>query len=105
LTAEEETELEVRQALPLTPEDEAALPPVPRGSKRARYLGTTPDGALVFGVPQSSERLYAAPPSASERSSRRSRRAVPQETPPPRAEPVDPEELEALVAPPDEDED
>jgi hypothetical protein len=104
LTAEELTELEVRQALPITPADEAALPPVPRGSKRARFLGTTPDGALVFGMPQSSERVYAAPPPAPERSSRRSRRAAPQESVPPRAEPVDPEELEEVVPPPDEDE-
>ena len=95
--------MEVRQALPITPEDEAALPPVPRGSKRARFLGTTPDGALVFGMPQSSERVYAAPPPA-DRSSRRSRRAVPQESAPPRAEPVDPEELEELAPAPEEDE-
>lgn len=105
LTAQEQTELEVRQALPLTPEEEAALPPVPRGATRARYLGTTPDGALVFGMP-SSERVYAAPPTAADASFRRNRRrAVPaEEAPPPRAEPVDPAELEELVPPPDEDE-
>ena len=102
LTASEQTELEVRQALPITPAEEAALPPVPRGSKRARYLGTTPDGALVFGMP-SSERVYAAPPPAPARSSRRNiRRAEPiEEAPPPRAEPVDPEELAEIE---DEDE-
>jgi hypothetical protein len=103
LTAEEQTELEVRQALPITAADEAALPPVPRGSQRARYLGTTPDGALIFGMPNSSERVYAAPPPA-RRSSRRSRRAIPQETTVMRAEPVDPAELEELALPPNEDE-
>ena len=91
LTAEEQTELEVRQALPLTPEEERALPPVPRGSKRARYLGTTPDGALVFGMP-SNEQVYVAPPPM-EKSSRRRVRRLPADAAPPRAEPVDPAEL------------
>ena len=102
LTAEERTEIEVRQALPITPEEEAALPPVPRGSKRARYLGTTPDGALVFGMP-SAERVFIAPPAAEAPSRRNARRALPEEAPPPRAEPVVPEEL-AEVEQPDEDE-
>ena len=103
LTAEEQTELEVRQALPMTPQQEAALPPIPRGSKRAQYLGTTPDGALVFGMPSSSEKMYVAPPPAPK--SARNRRRVPgEEAPPPRAEPVDPAELEEAAPPPDEDE-
>jgi hypothetical protein len=95
LTAEEQTELEVRQALPLTPEEERALPPIPRGSKRARYLGTTPDGALVFGMP-SNEQVYVAPPENSPR--RRLRRLLTGAEEPPvrRAEPVDPEELAEL---------
>ena len=103
LTAEEQTELEVRQALPVTPEDERALPPVPRGSKRARYLGTTPDGALVFGMP-SNERVFVSPPPPPGSPRRIIRRALPDaDAPPPRAEPVDPAELEQ-PAPPDEDE-
>ena len=94
-----ERDLEVRQALPVTPEDEQALPPVPRGSKRARYLGTTPDGALVFGMPSTDERVFVAPPPAENSSRRRGRRAAPGfEAPPPRAEPVDPAELEELQA-------
>ena len=92
-------ELEVRQALPVTPEDEASLPPVPRGSKRARYLGTTPDGALVFGMP-SNEQVYVAPP---ENSSRRRVRRLPADAAPPRAEPVDPAELAELEAIEDEE--
>jgi serine/threonine-protein kinase len=103
LTAEEQTELEVRQALPVTPEDERALPPVPRGSKRARYLGTTPDGALVFGMP-SNERVFVSPPPPAGSPRRIIRRALPEaDAPPPRAEPVDPEDLEEVI-PPDEDE-
>ena len=98
LTAEEETELEVRQALPVTPNDERALPPLPRGSKRARYLGTREDGALVFGMP-SSERVYVAPPPPAENAPRRRTRRVPgEDAPPPRAEPVDPEELAEIEA-------
>ena len=51
-----------------------AMPPVPRGAVRAEYLGTTPDGNLVFGLP-SSERGYVAP---AEPRRRRSRRAAPE---------------------------
>jgi hypothetical protein len=47
-----------------------AMPPMPRGAVRAEYLGTTPDGNLVFGLP-SEQRGYVAP----ERR-RRSRRPV-----------------------------
>ena len=105
LTAEEQTELEVRQALPVTPEDERALPPVPRGSQRARYLGTTPDGALVFGMPSTDERVFVAPQPTGRATRRGTRRAEPQiDTPPPRAEPVDPAELEELARSADEDE-
>jgi hypothetical protein len=50
-----------------------AMPPVPRGAVRAEYLGTTPDGNLIFGLP-SSERGYVAP---GESRRRRSRRAAP----------------------------
>jgi hypothetical protein len=46
------------------------MPPMPRGAVRAEYLGTTPDGNLVFGLP-SEQRGYVAP----ERR-RRSRRPV-----------------------------
>jgi hypothetical protein len=46
-----------------------AMPPIPRGAVRAEYLGTTPDGNLVFGLP-SSERGYVAPDSRRRRSRR-----------------------------------
>ena len=51
-----------------------AMPPMPRGAVRAEYLGTTPDGNLVFGLP-SEQRGYVAP----RESRRRSRRAQPSE--------------------------
>jgi serine/threonine-protein kinase len=51
---------EVRRAEPADDVDVNA-PPVPRGAKRAKYLGTTPDGDLVFGLP-SDQRGYVAPP-------------------------------------------
>ena len=52
-----------RVAEPVEVEDaaEEALPPVPKGSRRAKYVGTRPDGSMVFTLP-SSERVYAAPP-------------------------------------------
>jgi hypothetical protein len=50
-----------------------AMPPIPRGAVRAEYLGTTPDGNLVFGLP-SAQRGYVAP---GESRRRRSRRAAP----------------------------
>lgn len=45
-------------------------PPVPRGSVRAQFLGTTSDGNLVFGLP-GAEKGYVAPDAPRERSSRR----------------------------------
>lgn len=89
---------EVRPAQPVTDSDFANAPPIPRGAKRARYLGTTADGDLVFGLP-SDERGFVAPPAYQpdqRRRSRRQRRVAP--TPEPRpemvlpAEPVDPED-------------
>ena len=35
--------------------------PLPRGSVRAKYLGTAADGTLVFGLP-SAEKVYVSPP-------------------------------------------
>lgn len=50
------------------------------GSVRAEFLGTTPEGDLIFGLP-TSERVYAAPPPASFEDERgrpqRVRRALP----------------------------
>ncbi|MDQ6624799.1 MAG: protein kinase [Verrucomicrobiota bacterium] len=80
---------EVRRAEP--PDDvDANAPAVPRGSKRARYLGTTPEGDLVFGLP-SDQRGYVAPAGTDNRR-RRSRRST-AEPPTERvlpAEPLDP---------------
>jgi hypothetical protein len=43
----------VRSARPrvTTSRAEAGLPPLPSGSFRAEFLGTTPDGRLIFGMP------------------------------------------------------
>jgi hypothetical protein len=49
---------------------EENLPPIPRHAVRAQYLGTTPDGEMVFGVP-SSRRVYLYP---NERRRERARR-------------------------------
>jgi len=51
-----------------------SAPPLPRGAVRAQYLGTTPEGNLIFGLP-SNERGYVSPPAVREEQ-RRSRRAV-----------------------------
>jgi serine/threonine protein kinase len=52
------------------------MPPVPRGAVRAQFLGTTPDGELVFGLP-SEERGYVTPrESTRERRARRHNRRV-----------------------------
>jgi hypothetical protein len=56
-------------------------------------------------MPSTNERVFTAPPPAPRSTRRGTRRAEPvTELPPPRAEPVDPAELEALLRPPDEDE-
>jgi hypothetical protein len=78
--------------------DEAALPPVPKGSKRARYIGTRPDGSMIFALP-SSERVYAAPPPQRfERSPRQRLRRLLAPDPLPADE-------EEIIVPEDEDED
>jgi serine/threonine-protein kinase len=51
----------------------ASAPPVPRGSKRAKFLGTTPEGDLIFGLP-SEQRGFVAPPGTSAAERRRARR-------------------------------
>jgi len=38
----------------------AGAPPLPRGARRARFVGTAPDGSLMFELP-SQERVYASP--------------------------------------------
>ena len=94
---EEVAKSEVRRAEPV--DDYSTAPPVPRGSQRAKYLGTTPEGDLIFGLP-SEQRGYVAPPPASKSGQRRRRSepvyvepdpAVQQALP---AEPVDPDEEE-----------
>jgi hypothetical protein len=50
--------LEVRPAEPVY--EPAPGPGLPRRAERARYLGTTPEGELVFEVP-SAERGYVSP--------------------------------------------
>lgn len=73
--------------------DDAGLPPVPNGSRRARYLGTRPDGSMVFSLP-SSEEVFVPPPRGAYVPNRSSRR-------PARALPVDPPR--AVVIAPDQD--
>ncbi len=88
---------EVRPAEPVDESDLVNAPPVPRGTKRARYLGTTPEGDLVFGLP-SNERGFVAPPAnqGDQPRRRRARRVAPEPTPQREmilpAEPVDPED-------------
>lgn len=85
---------EVRRAEP--PEnDDVRAPAPPRGAKRAQYLGTTPEGDLVFGLP-SDQRGYVAPPGSDSRR-RRSRAELEPARDPEMvlpAEPVDPEDDE-----------
>ncbi|MFN2507184.1 MAG: protein kinase [Chthoniobacterales bacterium] len=77
------------------------MPPVPRGSVRAEYLGTTPEGELIFGLPSEEEGFVTPRESSRGESSRRSRRRTVK----------DPEELPVLPAlppvlpalPPDEE--
>ena len=53
-----------------------AMPAVPQGAVRAQYLGTAPDGSLIFGLP-SSERGYVAPGESRRRRSRRVNNELP----------------------------
>ena len=67
---------------------------LPRGRVRAEYLGTTPEGELIFGMPSTNERVFAAPPadpSVDERRPRSVRRALPPVLP---ALPPDVDEVE-----------
>ena len=57
----ERQETRVAERVNNAPPAEEALPALPAGSRRARYLGTREDGAMIFSLP-SSERVYAAPP-------------------------------------------
>lgn len=88
---------EARRAEPVT-DDFASAPPIPRGAKRAKFLGTTPEGDLVFGLP-SDQRGFVAPPPAYVPERRRARRAQPVTEPPVEervlpAEPVAPDEAD-----------
>ncbi len=71
---------EVRRAQPA---DDTGLPPLAAGRKRARYVGTAPDGSLIFEMP-SAERVYSAPAGAR----RRRVRPADDEMPVMRAEPI-----------------
>ncbi|MDQ6809694.1 MAG: protein kinase [Verrucomicrobiota bacterium] len=86
----------VRKAEPV---DDSNQPPVPRGAVRAQFIGTTPDGEWVFGLPSDKQGTVRLPPNddASNRRRRRSRR-VPAQVEPDNQEP--PRVLPAL--PPDE---
>jgi hypothetical protein len=53
----------------------ASTPALPEGKVRAEFLGTTPEGELIFGLP-SDRRGYMAPPASSKRERRRARRDV-----------------------------
>ena len=59
-TKREREEVRVAERVNNAPAEEA-MPALPKGTSRARYLGTREDGAMVFSLP-SSERVYAAPP-------------------------------------------
>ncbi|MDQ6765297.1 MAG: protein kinase [Verrucomicrobiota bacterium] len=50
------------------------LPPLPPRAVRAQYLGTTPDGELVFGLPSDEKAFYA--PGSGGRPRRHSRRVI-----------------------------
>ncbi len=83
----------VRRAEPV---DDANQPAVPRGAVRAQFIGTTPDGEWVFGLPSEKEGVLKL--RESKKSQKRAQRRAPAETeleeePPPRV-------LRAL--PPDE---
>ena len=86
---------------------EETLPPVPKGSRRAKYVGTRPDGSMIFTLP-SSERVYAAPPveplppSSPRRRLRRLLTPPPEPAYDPAADIVDPEEEEQEEIEPEE---
>ncbi len=72
---------------------------IPRGRVRAEYLGTTPEGELIFGMPSTNERVFAAPPAEAylnERRPARVRRALPPVLPalPPDDEPEEDDDEE-----------
>ncbi len=82
---------EVRRAEPVDDFGPGA-PPLPRGSRRARFVGVAPDGSLMFELP-SQERVYDAPVGGVRDHSRRRRsRQVIDDLPVLRAEPVSEEE-------------
>lgn len=60
--------------------DASDLPPIPPGTVRAKFVGTTPDGELIFGLPSSRTGIATVPESADPRKERRRhrvRRATP----------------------------
>lgn len=82
---------EVRTALP--PDRFAtSLPPLSGRSKRARYVGTAPDGSLVFEMP-SEERVFVAPPAYGGSPRRRIRQRPVEDLPVLPAEPVPADEI------------
>ena len=76
---------EVRRAEPVEDFGPGA-PPLPRGSRRARFVGVAPDGSLMFELP-SQERVYDAPVVRDHSRRRRSRQVI-DDLPVLRAEPV-----------------
>ncbi len=82
----------VRRAEPVT---DADLPAVPRGAVRAQFIGTSPNGEWIFGLPSDKKGVVTLPSGnkAEKRAARRARRARVEADPAPRV-------LRAL--PPDE---
>lgn len=70
----------VRRAEPVNDSD---LPPVPRRAVRAKFIGTTPDGQWVFGLPSDKQGTVTLPAGETpeKRSRRRVRRAPAEEEP------------------------
>jgi hypothetical protein len=60
--------------------DSAGRPSIPRGPVRAQFLGTTPDGNLIFGVP-GSEKISVAPPASGGPGEKPRRQTGPSPTP------------------------
>ncbi len=82
---------EVRPAEPVDPSEFENAPPVPRGSKRAKYLGTTAEGDLVFGLPFNERGIVARSATQAEQPRARGTRGVAPE-PTPQAEMILPAE-------------
>jgi hypothetical protein len=60
---------------------------MPAGNVRAQFLGTTPEGELIFGLP-TEQRGYLAPPAQRGERSRRAKRSAVRPAQPPDGLPV-----------------